>query len=119
VGIWSTSEHGTSPIDPVDFQQANGPTVMTANPYVTENRISAGALVLGPVVDGYRHGTVTVTMAHRWGTKPDHLKRVKWPAAMTPASRGPRPTSPADVVVAHAVTECLREAGGSPWFAVG
>jgi hypothetical protein len=46
---------------------------MPANASVTETRISAGELVLGPAVDGYRYGTVTVTVAHRWGSRPHGL----------------------------------------------
>jgi len=63
------------------FEQVSGPTTMTANPYVTETRISAGSLVLGPAVDGYRSGIVTVTMTHRWGTRPERLTLRFFPSA--------------------------------------
>ena len=55
------------------FAQVSGPTAMPANPAVTETRVTAGELVLGPVVDGYRYGTVPVTVAHRWGSRPPAL----------------------------------------------
>ena len=63
------------------FEQVSGPTVMIANPYVSETRIGAGALVLGPVVDGYRSGTVTITITHGWGTRPDHVRLRFFPPA--------------------------------------
>jgi hypothetical protein len=58
------------------FQQVSGPTRMTANPAVTETRISASELVLGPVLDGYRYGTLTVTVTHAWGTRPGAAKLI-------------------------------------------
>lgn len=52
------------------FAQCSGPTRMGANPAVTETTVSAGELILGPVVDGYRYGTLPVTVRHRWGARP-------------------------------------------------
>jgi hypothetical protein len=68
--VWQTRgygwEHGR-------FRQVSGPTVLPVNPAVTQTSLSTGDLVLGPAVDGYRYGTVTVTFAHRWGARPRHL----------------------------------------------
>lgn len=55
------------------FAQVSGPTRMAASPYVTETALTAGELVLGPAVDGYRYGTLAVTLRHRWGTRPAHV----------------------------------------------
>lgn len=79
------------------FHQMSGPTRMAANPQVTETSVSAGTLVLGPAVDGYRYGTLTVTVKHGWGTRPGSilihfypstgLERAgtAWPPISTPA----------------------------------
>jgi hypothetical protein len=89
------------------FEQVSGPTRMPANPDVTETSVTAGELVLGPVLDGYRYGTVTVTVRNGWGTRPAHvllgfstggaLERAgtAWPPATTP------PTA-SDIVMAVA-----------------
>jgi hypothetical protein len=74
---------------------------MTANPALTETSVTAGTIVLGPVVDGYRYGTLTVTVRHGWGTRPANvaieffpgsgLERAgsAWPPVTTPStSRG-------------------------------
>ncbi|GIF01754.1 hypothetical protein [Paractinoplanes rishiriensis] len=86
------------------FHQVAGPTRMTANPALTETSVAAGSIVLGPVVDGYRYGTLTVTVRHGWGTRPANLaieffpgsglERAgsSWPPVTTP------PTSPGFVV---------------------
>jgi len=55
------------------FEQATGPTTMPANPAVTETTVSTRELTLGPVVEGYRYGTFSLTVAHRWGTRPAHI----------------------------------------------
>jgi hypothetical protein len=46
---------------------------MTANPAVTETSVTAGELVLGPAIEGYRYGTLSVTVHHGWGTRPGHV----------------------------------------------
>jgi len=94
------------------FEQVSGPTTMTANPYVTETRISAGSLVLGPAVDGYRSGIVTVTMTHRWGTRPERLTlRFFPPAGLERAGSAWPPVSANSV--SFAVTVDAPRAGGS------
>jgi hypothetical protein len=55
------------------FRQVAGPTAMPVNPAVTQTRIRATAVTLGPVVTGYRYGTVAVTMTHEWGVRPAAL----------------------------------------------
>jgi len=55
------------------FHQAGGPTAFPDNPNVTETSLASSGLVLGPVVDGARHGVLTVTVAYLYGTVPDHL----------------------------------------------
>jgi hypothetical protein len=55
------------------FEQVSGPTRMSANAYITETSVTAGELVLGPAVDGYRYGTLTVTVRNGWGTRPAHI----------------------------------------------
>jgi hypothetical protein len=55
------------------FHQVSGPTRMYANPSLTETSVTTRELVLGPVVGGYRYGTLTVTVGHRWGTRPRQL----------------------------------------------
>jgi hypothetical protein len=89
------------------FAQVNGPTRMTVNRYVTETSMATGELVLGPAVDGYRYGTLTVTIRHRWGTRPGHLvvefypspglerAGTAWPPVTTP------PTSPGFTVTVN------------------
>jgi hypothetical protein len=54
---------------------------MSANPFVTETSVSTGELVLGPAVGGYRYGTLTVTVRHRWGTRPGQLAIAFYPSA--------------------------------------
>lgn len=55
------------------FRQVSGPTAIPLNPSVTETTVSAGDLVLGPAVNGVRHGVLTVTVRHVRGTRPHHL----------------------------------------------
>ena len=78
------------------FHQVSGPTRMNANPHVTETSVATGELVLGPAVDGYRYGTLTVTVQHQWGTTPRQLAieffpgtglerdGAAWPSVSTP-----------------------------------
>ncbi|GAA0504875.1 hypothetical protein Ade02nite_70870 [Paractinoplanes deccanensis] len=80
------------------FDQVSGPVRMALNPYVTDVAVTAGELVLGPAVDGFRYGTVAVTVRHVRGTRPaqalieffpsEGLERAgtAWPAVIT----GPR-----------------------------
>jgi hypothetical protein len=63
------------------FAQVSGPTRMTANRYVTETSVATGELVLGPAVDGYRYGRLTVTVRHGWGTRPGHIVIEFYPSA--------------------------------------
>jgi hypothetical protein len=79
------------------FTQVSGPTRMPFNPRVTATRLSVGDLALGPRSGGYRHGSVTVTLTHRWGARPEHvtlmfsppdgLRRsgTRWPSVTTEA----------------------------------
>lgn len=62
------------------FHQVSGPTRMTANPAVTETSISTGTLVLGPAVDGYRYGTLTVSIRNGWGTRPTSIQIHLYPS---------------------------------------
>ncbi len=55
------------------FRQVGGPTAFPDNPRVTETSMVSGGLVLGPAVNGVRHGTLTVTVAYLYGTTPGHL----------------------------------------------
>jgi hypothetical protein len=55
------------------FRQVEGPAAFPLNPSVTETTASAGDLVLGPAVDGFRHGMLTVTVRHVRGTRPHRL----------------------------------------------
>lgn len=78
------------------FHQVSGPTRMNTNPYLTETALTTGELVLGPTVDGYRYGTLTVTVRHKWGTRPRQLTMwfypgtgleragTAWPTVTTP-----------------------------------
>jgi hypothetical protein len=79
------------------FTQVSGPVRVPFNPRVTATRLSVGDLVLGPRSGGYRYGSVTVTLTHRWGARPGHmtlsfsapdgLRRsgAKWPSVTTEA----------------------------------
>jgi len=55
------------------FVQAAGPSSFPPNPRVTALSVSAPALVLGPAVQGVRHGTLRVTVTVRKPVQPDHL----------------------------------------------
>jgi hypothetical protein len=71
------------------FDQSTGPALMTANPYVTENRVTAGNLALAPAGDGYRYGTLDVTVQQVRGTRPDRIVlRFLPPAGLEPAGAG-------------------------------
>lgn len=63
------------------FTQVSGPTRMPFNPKVTATRLTVGDLVLGPPTGGYRHGSVTVTVAHRWGAHPGKVTLLFSPPA--------------------------------------
>ncbi|MEU8233222.1 hypothetical protein AB0C12_26885 [Actinoplanes sp. NPDC048967] len=76
--VWQTRGYGW---DHGRFRQVSGPARLPANPAVTQTSLSAGDLILGPAVDGYRYGTVTVTLAHRWGARPRHLVVTFYPEA--------------------------------------
>jgi hypothetical protein len=59
------------------FRQVSGPTAFPVNPSVTETGVTADDLVFGPVGnDGWRHGTLTVTVSYLRGARPDHLQLV-------------------------------------------
>jgi hypothetical protein len=71
------------------FSQITGPTRMPVNPYVTENTVTAGRLVLSPATDGYRYGTVDVTVRHVRGARPNQVVvRFVTPAGLEPAGAG-------------------------------
>ena len=54
--------------------------------FLTETAVSTGELVLGPAVDGFRYGTLKVTVAHRWGVPPDRtMLRFYLPTGLEPA----------------------------------
>jgi hypothetical protein len=55
------------------FHQTTGPRSFPVNPWVTETSYEPGELVLGPAVDGVRHGTLTVTVRYERGVRPAHL----------------------------------------------
>lgn len=55
------------------FSQVGGPATFPVNPAVTETGVAADELVLGPAVDGVRHGTLTVAVSYLYGAVPDHL----------------------------------------------
>jgi hypothetical protein len=55
------------------FRQVTGPTAFGVNPSVADFATSATDLVLGPAVDGVRHGTVSFTVTYLRGAQPDHL----------------------------------------------
>jgi hypothetical protein len=55
------------------FRQVSGAAAFPLNPAITDTSVSAGDLVLGPAVDGVRHGTLTLTVRHVRGTRPHHL----------------------------------------------
>jgi len=78
------------------FDQVSGPTRMPANRYVSQTRVTAGDLVLGPVVDGYRYGTVTVTATHAWGTEPGKVRLIFYPPAGLERAGTTWPTVTAD-----------------------
>ncbi|GAB7037674.1 MULTISPECIES: hypothetical protein [Catenuloplanes] len=71
------------------FRRIDGTVPIPLNPHVTETTVTAGELTLGPVADGYRTGTVTVTVTHRWGTPPATV-RLRFTT-----SGGLEPTGPA------------------------
>jgi hypothetical protein len=52
------------------FTQVSGPSRMPLNPEVTATGLRSGDLTLGPQTGGYRHGSVDVTVTHRWGAHP-------------------------------------------------
>jgi hypothetical protein len=65
------------------FRQTSGPLSFPINPWVTETAYDTGELVLGPAVDGVRHGTLTVTVRYVRGVRPAHLVvYMKPPAGM-------------------------------------
>ncbi|GAA0950239.1 hypothetical protein [Virgisporangium aurantiacum] len=55
------------------FRQTTGPVSFPINPSVTETSYTPGELVLGPAVNGVRHGTLTVTVRYVRGVRPAHL----------------------------------------------
>ncbi|GAA4473937.1 hypothetical protein GCM10023170_095800 [Phytohabitans houttuyneae] len=55
------------------FVLVAGPSTFPPNPRVTDLAVSAAALVLGPAVDGVRHGTLRVTVTVRKVVRPDHV----------------------------------------------
>ncbi|MEU7875787.1 hypothetical protein [Dactylosporangium sp. NPDC049140] len=67
---WQTRAYGWTGRD---FRQTSGPTAFPVSANVTDSGVTAGELVLGPSVNGVRHGTVTVTVTYVRGAKPDHL----------------------------------------------
>lgn len=56
------------------FRQVGGPAEFPVNPNVTETAITAGELVFGPLVNGVRHGTLTVAVSYLRSARPDHLR---------------------------------------------
>ena len=66
------------------FRQVGGPSAFPVNPAVTETAISTGRLVLGPAINGTRHGTLTVTVSYLYGARPDHLSIGFEPANLQP-----------------------------------
>jgi hypothetical protein len=68
--IWQTRGYAW---DGQAFHQVSGATSFPTNPTVTETSLATGVLVLGPAVDGLRHGTVDVTITYLRGATPDHL----------------------------------------------
>ncbi|MFI1989022.1 hypothetical protein [Actinoplanes sp. NPDC020271] len=94
------------------FEQVSGERRMPLNPHVTEMRVTAGDLVLGPARGGYRTGSVDVTVRHVRGGHPakvtilfyapEGLERAgnKWPAVKAQAG-------------SFSVTEAAPTAGGS------
>ncbi|WP_221328905.1 hypothetical protein [Actinoplanes sp. L3-i22] len=94
------------------FEQVAGPTRMPVDPYVTECRITAGDLVLGPVTAGYRYGTLDVRVTHRWGV---HTRQVTlWfypPAGLERAGTGWPPVTVEPT--SFSVTVPAPAAGGS------
>jgi hypothetical protein len=54
--LWQWRSYGWSG---QGFGQVGGPSAFPVNPSVTETVLAAGELVLGPAIDGVRHGTLT------------------------------------------------------------
>jgi hypothetical protein len=63
------------------FEQVGGPVRMPVNPHVTELRVTAGDLTLGPATAGYRTGAVDVTVTHRRGAHPRRVTLWFYPPA--------------------------------------
>jgi hypothetical protein len=55
------------------FRQTSGPASFPINPWVTDTSYDPGDLVLGPAVDGVRHGALTVTVRWVRGVRPAHV----------------------------------------------
>jgi hypothetical protein len=55
------------------FRQVTGPAAFPVNPSVTETGMTAGDLVFGPAIGGWRYGALTVTVSYLRGARPDHL----------------------------------------------
>jgi hypothetical protein len=71
------------------FGQSTGPTRMPANPYITEITVTAGRLTLSPATDGYRYGSLDVTVRHVRSTRPDQVTlRFYSPTGLEPAGDG-------------------------------
>ncbi|BCJ48444.1 hypothetical protein GCM10010168_76300 [Actinoplanes ianthinogenes] len=93
------------------FVQVSGPTRMPVNPHVTETRVSAGPLTLGPPDHGYRYGTVDVTVTHRRGAVPRQVSLLFYPpAGLRRTGDWPKTTAEPD---SFSVTVAAPPAGGS------
>ncbi|WP_157441951.1 hypothetical protein [Actinoplanes awajinensis] len=93
------------------FAQVSGPTRMPLNPRVTETRLTAGEVILGRPVGGFRSGGVDVTVTHHRGAHPERVTLTFYPPeGLERSGRWPRVTGGTD---SFSVTVAAPAAGGS------
>jgi hypothetical protein len=63
------------------FEQVSGPKRMPVNPRVTSTQVSTGALTLGRAKNGFRYGSVQVTVTHHSGARPKQVTLTFYPPA--------------------------------------